>query len=229
MNKLLKTIQTKWAEYLIEILVIIVGILGAYTLDDWNQSRKDTKIEQEILQQVKTDLALDLSHLKYQIGQKDSLLKSCNIVTNALEHDLPYTDSLNQHLSNITMPIIIFLEKTAFENIISMGVHTINNVKLRNSIVRLYTSEYNILEGVSNLQQQIYVHNTRRIFDKFLLKADMTKLIRSDNFESLKSNLEFISAVKNQTNSFNFIISQSKIVIEEIELVLNDIEIELSK
>lgn len=229
MKKLLETIQTKWAEYLIEIVVIIFGILGAYTLDDWNQSRKDNKIEQEILEQVKADLELDLIHLKFQIGQKDSLIKSCNAVTIALESDLAYVDSLNHHFSNITLPPILLLEKTAFKNIISMGVQIINNAKLRNSIIRLYTTNYNILESVSKFQTQIYVNNTRGIFDKFLVKGELTKLVRSDNFETLKGNLEFINAVKNQATSYNFIMSHSEIVIEEIGLVLNDIEIELSK
>lgn len=66
MKKLLQTLKEKWAEYLLEILVITIGILGAFALNNWNsevQSRNEAysaliPLRNEIIQNVENEITV---------------------------------------------------------------------------------------------------------------------------------------------------------------------------
>lgn len=44
MNALIKAVKDKWAQYLLEIVVIVFSILGAFALEHWNEQRKEHEL-----------------------------------------------------------------------------------------------------------------------------------------------------------------------------------------
>ena len=78
MNKILETLKQKWAEFLLEILVIVIGILGAYTLNNWNEHRKDKVVEikalHDLLQEFKANQISFDSHLAYKKEKREGII-----------------------------------------------------------------------------------------------------------------------------------------------------------
>ena len=56
MKKILEILKQKWAEYLLEILVIVIGILGAFALNNWKEQRQRAVSEYEVLVELHSEL-----------------------------------------------------------------------------------------------------------------------------------------------------------------------------
>jgi len=69
--------ENKFSKYLIyaigEIVLVVIGILIALSINNWNEKRKVSKIELDILTGIKNDLDDDIFRLTYRVSN-DSLI-----------------------------------------------------------------------------------------------------------------------------------------------------------
>jgi len=63
MKRILNHLGTDWYKYLLELIVITTGILGAFALNNWNDHRKDLAEEQVILKGLKIEFEQNLEEL----------------------------------------------------------------------------------------------------------------------------------------------------------------------
>ena len=60
MKKIIDLLKEKWGEYVMEILVIIIGIFGAFILNDWNEKRKEKEnfliLTEQLYNSIYTDI-----------------------------------------------------------------------------------------------------------------------------------------------------------------------------
>lgn len=78
MKKILHYLKDKWIKYLIETLTIIMGILGALALDNWNQNRKDAKLRIEYITRLHADLLADRNEILEQIELLETRIRNLN-------------------------------------------------------------------------------------------------------------------------------------------------------
>lgn len=76
MNRLWVTITQKWPEYLMEILVLIIGIYGAFALENWNEERKERVQEKVILNGLKEEFELNLKEVNRNIEANSKVINA---------------------------------------------------------------------------------------------------------------------------------------------------------
>jgi len=68
MKRILYTLNEKWPEYLLEIMVLIIGIYGAFAVDNWNDERKSNESEKRFLVNLKSEIIANQLSLEDNIN-----------------------------------------------------------------------------------------------------------------------------------------------------------------
>jgi len=140
--------ENRFSRYMIyavgEIVLVMVGILLALQVNNWNENRKERAQEVIILENLRTDLQEDIVQLEYQIDFKNLMiseyLNALEILSEKKEGSL---EELKRDLKSIFQVGGFDINKTTFNNLESTGeIRLIGRKSLADSIVGYYNSGY---------------------------------------------------------------------------------------
>jgi len=140
MKKILETLKHKWAEYLLETLVIIVGVIGAFELNNWKEDRTNKKQQIAYLKGMIDDIDADYLRLEEGVELENRKRVSGNYIIKHFKYPQPKMDSLLKiHFANI-IPLSSYNQRDiVFEDLKSSGrLYIISNDSLRLKIQEYY-------------------------------------------------------------------------------------------
>ena len=222
----------KYFKYAIgEILLVVIGILIALQINNWNENRKDRKLEIDLLEQLTEDLRQNVVEFDRSIERNKTYNNAWNMVIKALKENVPFNDSISKHFEKTHGLPILSLNYTSYETIKSKGIYTISDEQLRKDIQQLfrrYESLEKFLVRVNDEAAQ-YLNPFQQKEQIVLAYPYKGRNNQPRDYEALKSNFEFINTLQDNSNNLISMAIFCDRLLEYTKKVLDDINDQLSK
>ena len=227
----------KYFKYAIgEILLVVIGILIALQINNWNEGKKAKKKEHQVLTEIVSDLEFTLSDLDRVINTRTNNLKrtinSINTIIDVLENDKSYHDSLAYDFRAINAYDEINFKTSGYQSLVSIGTDLIKNPELRSAIGKFHTSSLHQVEGsFQEIHIDFYsymIDYFRKYYTTVFVTNSIDKMVPND-FEGLKKDSEYIQSLKaflgvniDYFETLNDVNNEAEELKESIENYLND-------
>lgn len=209
--------QNRFIRYLIyaigEIVLVVIGILIALQINNYNEQQKRIQKEKEVLNLFRESLTIDLKKFDYITAFYDRSKASIRRILDHLENDRPYHDSLAYDFFNTGL----CYEQTSFTNgpfetLKSSGIELIRNNELQKKILEVYDDWDPWMESTEKqyvdiiLDAGFTLYKTR--FDQYWHGEDVDSVITGVmyplDYEELKKDDEYKYFLKTQLNMMKF-------------------------
>jgi len=238
-NLLMENKTGKYFKYAIgEIILVVIGILIALAINNWNQNRINTDKQEGYLIGLKNDLEKQITSFntliefyELTISNGESILIDFSSIGKLLE-----IDSINRKLSKLMYTRSYPEITTTFNELNSTGqLNLIKEKTLRSEVIKYYQNSENNKKAIESNDENVYAN---QIFP--VIKSNI--IIRPENFnyENRKINLVdnlkavFENNLNNPSKEFDLVNAISMRIIvaninkERIEDVKNEAELLLN-
>lgn len=164
--------QSKTSQYLAygigEILLVVIGILIALGINNWNQTHENRKAEQQILAQLEKEYESNLQQLESKIYIREQVIESSFkiLAYRKLPMAQVNADSFNLYLSRvITRPTFDPISGVTEELKSSGKLYLITNDQLRSEIAAFESFLSELHE-----EEQVTLNHVENIFIPFIIE-----------------------------------------------------------
>ena len=192
MRALINTLEEKWTEYLIETIVIILGILGAFALNNWHQSTLDRQEEVSYLIKLHSDLNQDLILLDSFINYRESKVVSAQKLL----------DFKNNHITedqvqffNEMINVFLWMEFSPNSSTLDELVSTGNMSLITNeSIKKLLPTIIQINEVIVSARDHMRREFDHYLYDRVAIYLDLSDYSQNDPKQLWRPDLKKIDS-----------------------------------
>ena len=216
---------SKYMRYAIgEIALVVIGILIALSINNWNEERKERLLENEILSDLLIDLNKDLTELQESAENEKNAIDCSRSIAFALENNLPMTDSLKWKFNSIAIPFSRSSNESTYENLRTIGFGIIKNKKIRQGVQDLY-NQYKTFDKTINQFNLEFMLTINKEQTEHLM---VNKGNYPRDYEALKDDFVFINTLHDQANIHGFQLDIVNYTISKLNILIADIEKELA-
>lgn len=228
MNLFKKTArQFDWKYSLREICLIVIGILIALGINNWNEQRKLYHKETNMLRELQSALENDMIDIKINQRIHNSSLKSTTLLIDHLKAKKPYSDTLDKHFGEALGSTMFLSDHAVYTSLQNYGRELISNNSIRNRLSVLYAHDYAYIKKLEELDAQTLIHIFQPFYSAHFKEFRLFETATPINYALLLNNPEYVSNLEWWRSNRLYTTSRYDTISEKVTDLLNLINLEL--
>lgn len=219
--------ENHFSKYLLyavgEIFLVVIGILIALQINNWNEGRQLKTLEKTTLKELDNSIQADMEELTTQIQTYKRFLHNIKLLRNHVKAKQPYVASLDTLWIYPVMGYQLKPNTSAFDALESRGVELITNQIIRNKITTHYKVTQQRLINNFNLRREMQKQFMYYYFDLIYPQVDEAYIENFDyayevqlphDYQAILDNPLIIGKFNHRMNANIRSIHEMKILIE---------------
>jgi hypothetical protein len=153
-----------WRHAVGELILIVLGILIALAISDWNDQRIQRSEELALLAEVRSSLAADLETLEQDLAGAREGIDRIEMLIQVLTTRPPYRPEMDSLFGAVYGIRVTNLNTLAYETLKSIGLQHISDPMLRQRLVRIYDHYYERIIGANQVETGVNLDLMRPYF-----------------------------------------------------------------
>lgn len=240
MIKLFKKIRqqllkgNRFGKYLLyatgEIILVVIGILVALQLNNWNEERKARILEKKTLKELRSDLLQNIKDIEENIVSLETSKLANEIILLHSKNVLSYNESLDFHFANMYPYITFSPIQTTYNNLSQNGINLITNDSIRTHVSELYANQFNLYKVFeSTYLVEHYENYLKPMFMTEFVTFDIYESFKPRNYDQFIKNKDYNQIMNYSVENYpRFIIIQSRFKVMA-EKLISEIDNEIAK
>lgn len=188
-----------------EIVLVVIGILIALQINNWNEYRKQKQEERQMLMDIYNNIQECIADMYEGIKTDTGKKQNTEFILNAIEKEVPFSPEFKGVFATFWSHWIPDFTDGAYENIKSKGLYQISNPDLRDRISKLFEIELSRLDGYLSEMDTQYTNSfilpilnkyfvrdwKQEKLQKELIPKDYPKLMHDEDFFTILTEIRY--------------------------------------
>jgi hypothetical protein len=146
-NLLIENKTVKYLKYAIgEIVLVVIGILIALQINNWNEANKNRIYEVRMLSEIEKGLRKDYLNLQEHISAYTTLDSTAKYFTNLTQNKVTFDDSMYPELWNLNIGRYFQFNRGPYDALKSSGIDRVSNDSIRNHLINFFDFDLSVFQ-----------------------------------------------------------------------------------
>lgn len=220
----------KYSRYAIgEIILVVIGILIALQINNWNEYNKERTKEKDVLEDILNNLNRNNELIRNSLTTINKIDKSSDIVISVIRNKKAYSDTLDFHFQESTRSggLLFPLSTEGYESLKNTGFDIIRSDSIKDKILELFEISYKRIKEKAQWTLERSIESDNYI--NTIFKQELPNRLIPLNYNQLLNDTRYISLVVDLKAQRSWYIDDILSCLSQSEQLIQIIMVELKE